>query len=72
MKERMFRKARISFAATVVFAACPGDDIAMFTAVLAPAIDTNLHIDEPHQAVLDQKKIEMKLPPMRISRLPKR
>lgn len=82
MKERFFRKsfkhARIILASTVAFAACPGDDIAMFAAALGPAIpggsNSSLDIYEntPHDAVLDRRGIEMKLPPIRISRLPRR
>ncbi len=68
MKERIsFKKAKLVLVAAVAFAACPGDDIAMVAASLAQS-----HGDAPHEAVLDRRKIEMKLPPLRISKLPRR
>lgn len=68
MKERIpFKKAKLVLVAAVAFAACPGDDIAMVTASLAQS-----HADAPHEAVLDQRKIQAKAPPIRILRLPRR
>lgn len=67
MKEKMFRRARIALTAAVAFGACPGYDIALVTASLAQS-----HSNAPHEAVLDQRKIQVKAPPIRVSRLPRR
>lgn len=68
MKERAsLRKIRLALTATVALAACPGDDIALVTASLIQS-----HNGVPHEAVLDRKKIEIKAPPVRVSRIPRR
>lgn len=75
MNERLLRKARVAIATSVAFAACPGDDIALFAAALGPAIpgsSAEIHEGVPHEAVLTKGKIEMKLPPVRVFKLPRK